>query len=93
MMLFVAFLLLIAANICLCLSLDKHHNKLIGRALAGPVKATLRTGGYALLLVSLALVILSDAYLGLVYWCGLFSLAAMPLPFIVAHLDQRSRIH
>ncbi|MEM1197307.1 MAG: DUF3325 domain-containing protein [Pseudomonadota bacterium] len=92
MMLFVSFLLIAGSNICLCLSLEKHFKKLMKEKLAGPLKTRLRVAGYGLLLASLVVAFASESYLGLVYWCGLFSLVAAPMPFIIAYLDGPIRI-
>ncbi|MEM7781357.1 MAG: DUF3325 domain-containing protein [Pseudomonadota bacterium] len=92
MMLFFSFLLIVGACIFLCLSLAKHFEKLTKQALDVRLKLSLRVAGYSLLCASLVIAFVGDGYLGLVYWCGLFSLVATPLPFIIANLDGAVRI-
>ncbi|MEM1409832.1 MAG: DUF3325 domain-containing protein [Pseudomonadota bacterium] len=87
MMIFAAFVLILGSNICLCLSFDKHFKKLTKETLDNRTKTRLRIAGYAALLASLTVAFVGESYLGLVYWCGLFSLVAAPIPFIIAYLD------
>lgn len=91
-MMFVTFLFLLLANIFLCLSFDKHFKKLTKEKLEGALKTRLRVAGYTLLSASLVVAFASESYLGLVYWCGLFSLVAAPAPFILAYLDGPIRM-
>lgn len=84
MMLLVSFLLIVLSNVCLCLAYNKHYKKLTKHALIARLKFKLRVVGHTTLFASLVLAFVSDSYVGLVYWCGLFSLVAVPMPFIVA---------
>lgn len=92
MILLLTFLLIVVACTLLCLSLAKHYRHLTKRALDDRLKLRLRIAGYGLLSASLAVVFVGESYLGLVYWCGLFSLVAAPLPFIIAYLDGPIRL-
>ncbi|MEM8937554.1 MAG: DUF3325 domain-containing protein [Pseudomonadota bacterium] len=92
MMLFLSFLLVVSASMCLCLSLAKHFKKLTQEVLNDRLKVRLRVAGYSLLCASLVAAFIGDSFLGLVYWCGLFSVVAIPLPFIIAYMDGPLRI-
>lgn len=91
MSIFTVFLLILAANICLCLSFDQHFKQVMEKRLASPLKQRLRIAGYALLSISLAAAFATESYLGLVYWCGQFSLIALPAPYILAYLSRATR--
>lgn len=51
-------------------------------------KVSLRIVGYCALALSIWLAFLADGFVGLVYWCGMFTLAAVPIAFALPYLSE-----
>lgn len=69
----------------LCLSMQRHHRDLIGKAPSSIIAWSLRLAGYVLLALSIWLcVALSSASVGVVLWLGLLSAAALLLVGLMA---------
>ncbi|MEM8919310.1 MAG: DUF3325 domain-containing protein [Pseudomonadota bacterium] len=85
-MMYLSFFLLASACFCLCLSQAKHFRHFSGTVLGEQLKLILRVIGYGALLISLWVAYLGNGSIGLVYWCGLFSLVTIPMIFFLPYL-------
>lgn len=87
-MIYHSFLIVLLGNLCLCLSQSKNYKQITGSKIGDYQRLSLRIVGYCALAISLALAFLAEGFVGLVYWCGLFTLAAVPIAFGLSYFSK-----
>lgn len=84
-----AFALAYAGFLGLCLSMDRHHQDLMGRRPKPPRRHALRALGWALLALSAWPCVAAWGWaMGPVCWLGLLTAAALPLVFLLPYAPR-----
>ncbi|MGC4250022.1 MAG: DUF3325 domain-containing protein [Sphingobium sp.] len=68
----------------LCLSMQRHHRDLFGRASSRRIALLLKLAGWPLLVISVVPALSHGATIGVVIWFGLLSIAALLVVWIFA---------
>lgn len=88
----IAWLLALAGFACLALAMEEHHRWLTGRDPTARTRRRLRVGGTLLLAASwLSAATAWGPAMGSIAWCGLLTLAAVPLVLTRTYLHPRRR--
>lgn len=89
MMPFLAFALAYAGFLALCLSMDRHHQDLMGRRPSQPRSQALRVAGWLLLALSTWPCVAAWGWaIGSVGWIGLLTAAALPMVFLLPYAPR-----
>ncbi len=85
-MIALGFALAHAGFVALCLSLERHHEQVLGQRRVPPARRRwLSGGGWLLLAASLAPPVRAEGWgLGLVTWLGLLTAAALPVVLLLS---------
>lgn len=88
----IAWLLALAGLACLALAMEEHHHWLTGRAPSAQTRRGLRLAGSMLLAASwLSACATWGPAMGSIAWCGLLTLAAIPLVLSRTYINPRAR--
>lgn len=84
-----AFALAYAGFLALCLSMDRHHQDLMGRRPKPPRRYALRVMGWVLVALSTwPCVAAWGWFIGPVGWVGVLTAAAMPIVFLIPYAPR-----
>ncbi|MBS7810431.1 DUF3325 domain-containing protein [Roseococcus pinisoli] len=88
-MILLSFALAYAGFLALCLSLDRHHQEVIGGRPKPPRVQALRIAGWALLVLSFGAGVTAWGWImGPVGWIGLLTASALPLAFLLPYAPR-----
>ncbi|MEO0461492.1 MAG: DUF3325 domain-containing protein [Pseudomonadota bacterium] len=90
-MMFWSFLTVACSCLCLCFSQNKNFKQIFGGKLSNRLKMQLRVLGFGSLVLSIGLAFYANGFVGLVEWCGLFTLVTIPIAFALPYIATGRR--